>query len=93
MKRSKAMNITIVLLLVASFNLLMLGTICYALEDNIEHFKYSDTSEYQSITAYSRCKCCCVSCSYYHFQKYGQEKRRLQALCRYRALQGTAQGI
>ncbi len=50
MKRSKTMNITIVLLLVASFNLLMLGTICYALEDNIEKYKYSDTSEYASIT-------------------------------------------
>ncbi len=51
MNRSKAINTIIVLLLVGSFNLLMLGTICYALEDNIENYKYSDTSEYASITA------------------------------------------
>ncbi|MBP5678632.1 MAG: hypothetical protein J6X28_02235 [Bacilli bacterium] len=50
MNRSKTINIIIVLLLFVSFNLLMLGTICYALEDNIENFKYSDTSEYTSIT-------------------------------------------
>lgn len=29
----------------------MLGVICYAMEDNIENYKYSDTSEYANITS------------------------------------------
>lgn len=49
MKQNKIVNITIILLLIASFNFLALGTICYALEDNIEKFKYSDMKEYSDI--------------------------------------------
>ena len=51
MKRSRLTNIIIIALLMLSFNFLALGTICYALEDNIEKFKYSDTSEYASINS------------------------------------------
>ena len=49
MFRSK-INLIIIILLFLSFNMLALGTICYALEDNIENYKYSDTSEYDTIT-------------------------------------------
>ncbi len=51
MNGSKVANIAITLLLVASFNFLALGTICYSLEDHIEQFRYSDNSEYSNITA------------------------------------------
>lgn len=51
MKNGKVTNIMIVLLLFISFNFLMLGVICYAMEDNIENYKYSDTAEYASITS------------------------------------------
>ena len=50
MNRGKTIYMIIILLLFLSFNFLMLGTICYALENNIENYKYSDTSEYASVT-------------------------------------------
>jgi len=49
MNRKKITDITIILLLVASFNFLALGTIYYVFENNIENFKYSDTKEFSSI--------------------------------------------
>ena len=51
MNGNKIANIAITLLLIASFNFLALGTICYSLEDNIEKFKYSDGLEYSNINA------------------------------------------
>lgn len=49
MRKRKITDIIIALLLIGSFNLLALGTICYALEDKVETFKYSDLSEYLDI--------------------------------------------
>ncbi len=50
MKKTKTLNAIIILFLFISFNCLMLGMIGYAMQDNIEKYKYSDTSEYSSIT-------------------------------------------
>ena len=50
MNSNKISNIIVILLLIASFNCLALGTISYSLEDKIVNFKYSDTLEYTNIT-------------------------------------------